>query len=36
LKQSERMWYNRLNMFLLNKGYSNNRDDNGPGLGRVN
>jgi hypothetical protein len=23
LKQSERIWYNRLNEFLLNKGYSN-------------
>jgi hypothetical protein len=26
LKQSERMWYNRLNEFLLNKGYSNSSD----------
>jgi hypothetical protein len=26
LKQSERMWYNRLKEFLLNKGYSNNDD----------
>jgi hypothetical protein len=26
LKQSGRMWYNRLNEFLLNKGYSNNDD----------
>jgi hypothetical protein len=26
LKQSERMWHNRLNEFLLNKGYSNNDD----------
>jgi hypothetical protein len=25
-KQSRRMWYNRLNEFLLNKGYSNNDD----------
>jgi hypothetical protein len=26
LKQSGRMWYNRLKEFLLNKGYSNNDD----------
>jgi hypothetical protein len=26
LKQSERMWYNRLKEFLLNKCYSNNDD----------
>jgi hypothetical protein len=26
LKQSERMWYNRLKEFLLNKGYSNSDD----------
>jgi hypothetical protein len=26
LKQSERMWYNRLNELLLNKGYSNSDD----------
>jgi hypothetical protein len=26
LKQSGRMWYNRLNEFFLNKGYSNNDD----------
>jgi hypothetical protein len=26
LKQSRRMWYNRLKMFLLNKGYSNSDD----------
>jgi hypothetical protein len=26
LKQSRRMWYNRLKEFLLNKGYSNNDD----------
>jgi hypothetical protein len=26
LKQSERMWYNQLKEFLLNKGYSNNDD----------
>jgi hypothetical protein len=26
LKQSERMWYNRLKEFFLNKGYSNNDD----------
>jgi hypothetical protein len=26
LKQSVRMWYNRLKEFLLNKGYSNNVD----------
>jgi hypothetical protein len=26
LKQFERMWYNRLKEFLLNKGYSNNDD----------
>jgi hypothetical protein len=26
LKQSGRMWYNRLKEFLLNKGYSNNND----------
>jgi hypothetical protein len=26
LKQSRSMWYNRLNEFLLNKGYSNNDD----------
>jgi hypothetical protein len=26
LKQSERMWYNRLKKFLLNKGYSNSDD----------
>jgi hypothetical protein len=26
LKQSGRMWYNRLKKFLLNKGYSNNDD----------
>jgi hypothetical protein len=26
LKQSERMWYNRLKEFLLNKDYSNNDD----------
>jgi hypothetical protein len=26
LKQSGRMWYNRLKEFLLNKGYSNNVD----------
>jgi hypothetical protein len=26
LKQSERMWYNRLKEFLLNKGYSSNDD----------
>jgi hypothetical protein len=26
LKQSERIWYNRLKEFLLNKGYSNNDD----------
>ena len=26
LKQSGRMWYNRLSIFLLQKGYSNNND----------
>jgi hypothetical protein len=26
LKQSRRMWYNRLKEFLLNKGYSNSDD----------
>jgi hypothetical protein len=26
LKQSERMWYNQLKEFILNKGYSNNDD----------
>jgi hypothetical protein len=26
LKQPEKMWYNRLKEFLLNKGYSNNDD----------
>jgi hypothetical protein len=26
LKQSRRIWYNRLKEFLLNKGYSNNDD----------
>jgi hypothetical protein len=26
LKQSRRMWYNRLKKFLLNKGYSNSND----------
>jgi hypothetical protein len=26
LKQSRRMWYNRLKEFLLSKGYSNNDD----------
>jgi hypothetical protein len=26
LKQSGRMWYNRLKKFLLNRGYSNNDD----------
>jgi hypothetical protein len=26
LKQSGRMWYNQLNKFLLNKGYTNNDD----------
>jgi hypothetical protein len=26
LKQSGRIWYNRLNEFLLNKGYSNSDD----------
>jgi hypothetical protein len=26
LKQSGRMWYNRLKEFLLNKGYSNSND----------
>jgi hypothetical protein len=26
LKQSERLWYNRLKEFLLNKGYSNSDD----------
>jgi hypothetical protein len=26
LKQSERMWYNRLKEFILNKGHSNNDD----------
>jgi hypothetical protein len=26
MKQSERMWYNQLKEFLLNKGYSNNDD----------